>query len=361
VQEGWVDYIAPQVYWSMGNKSANYSHLVSWWSDNVADQHLYIGQGVYKVNSDTQWRKRLEVPNQIRFNRSFSNVHGSILFSAKTLRNNPNQVCDALCQEVYQTLALVPNMPWKTLTSPPPPKQLSAQHNDNNTITLNWTYPYNLTSERDKARYFVVYRSVQQASIDLRTGQAIRATVVKTEDQSSFSFTDLDVKPNTKYNYTVSALSRLHNESQPTEVVSLTTTKKEVEIVQQPEKPILPLVSQLQSASPVQPELDEPAEEVDTTEEEITAEKESEDLIQIFPNPFNQQINIRYRLPQTAEVSLYVYDSRGTRVGALVVNKSQEAGNYSVNFNGQFLSDGTYYARLMAGEVQKTAKLILKR
>jgi uncharacterized lipoprotein YddW (UPF0748 family) len=308
VQEGWVDYIAPQVYWSMGNKSANYSHLVSWWSDNVADQHLYIGQGVYKVNSDTQWRKRLEVPNQIRFNRSFSNVHGSILFSAKTLRNNPNQVCDALCQEVYQTLALVPNMPWKTLTSPPPPKQLSAQLNDNNTITLNWTYPYNLTSERDKARYFVVYRSVQQASIDLRTGQAIRATVVKTEDQSSFSFTDLDVKPNTKYNYTVSALSRLHNESQPTEVVSLTTTKKEVEIVQQPEKPILPLVSQLQSASPVQPELDEPAEEVDTTEEEITAEKESEDLIQIFPNPFNQQINIRYRLPQTAEVSLYVYD-----------------------------------------------------
>ena len=92
----------------------------------------------------------------------------------------------------------------------------------------------------------------------------------------------------------------------------------------------------------------------------ITA-PESDELLQIFPNPFNQQVNIRYRLPEAAEVSLYVYDSRGTRVGALVVNKQQEAGNYTVPFNVQFMSEGTYYARLMAGEVQKTAKITLKR
>jgi hypothetical protein len=95
--------------------------------------------------------------------------------------------------------------------------------------------------------------------------------------------------------------------------------------------------------------------------EETVDEPESDELLQVFPNPFNQQIGIRYRLTAAADVSLYVYDSRGTRVGALVVNKPQEAGNYSVNFNGQFLSEGTYYARLMAGEVQKTAKMVLKR
>ncbi len=368
VQEGWVDYVAPQVYWSMGNKSANYSHLVSWWSDNVADQHLYIGQGVYKVNSDTQWRKKLEVPNQIRFNRSFSNVHGSILFSAKTLRNNPNQVCDALCQEVYQTLALVPTMPWKTLTSPPAPKQLSAELNDNNTITLNWTYPYHLTSERDKARYFVVYRSSQQTSIDLRTGHAIRAVVVKAEGKEDFSFTDLEVKPNTKYNYTVSAFNRLHNESRPTEVISLSTTQQVVKVVEETPKPILPLLSQLQNTTTQHEQPTEAlaaAEEIEETteepEEETPKETTPDEFLQIFPNPFNQQISIRYRLPEEAEVSLYVYDAKGTRVGALVVNKSQEPGNYSVNFNGQFLSEGVYYARLMAGEIQKTAKMVLKR
>lgn len=370
IQEGWVDYIAPQVYWSMGNSSANYTHLVNWWSENVAetDQHLYIGHGVYKVNSDAHWRKPQEVPNQIRFNRTLANVNGSILFSAKTLRNNPNRVCDALCEDVYQSLALVPTMPWKSQAAPPAPKDINADLNENNTVTLKWTYPYHLTSEREKARYFVVYRSTQDASIDTRKGQTIKAVVVKTEDKASFSFTDIGVHPNTRYNYTVSAFNRLHNESQPTEVVSVITAKKAVEVVQETPKPILPLATQLKPA-PIQPDADEPTEAVVATQEEEPEEKETpedtkpttDEFLQVFPNPFNQQISIRYKLPTAAEVSLYVYDSKGTRVGALVVNKAQEAGNYSVNFNGQFLSDGVYYARLMAGEVQKTAKMILKR
>jgi len=363
VDEGWVDYIAPQVYWSMGNGKANYSTIVPWWSENVSEQHLYIGHGVYKVNSDANWRKPLEVPNQIQYNRTFPNVQGSILFSAKTLRNNPNHVSDALLENVYQTTALIPTMPWKNVTPPPVPAQLDAQLNDNNTITLKWSYPSSLTSERDKARYFVLYRSVNQSPIDLRTGQCIRATVVKTEGKISFTFTDQEVKPGTKYNYTISAVNRLHNESQPTEVVSITTDKKAVEIVEVPQKPILPLVSQSQPAT-IQPHFEEPMEAVVASEEkaeETVEEPESDELLQVFPNPFNQQISIRYRVTAAADVSLYVYDSRGTRVGALVVNKPQEIGSYSVNFNGQFLSEGTYYARLMAGEVQKTAKMVLKR
>lgn len=363
VDEGWVDYIAPQVYWSMGNGRANYSTIVPWWSENVSEQHLYIGHGVYKVNSDANWRKPLEVPNQIQYNRTFPNVQGSILFSAKTLRNNPNRVSDALLENVYQTTALIPTMPWKNVTPPPVPTQLDAQLNDNNTITLKWSYPFPLTSERDKARYFVLYRSENQSPIDLRTGQCIRATVVKTDGKNLFTFTDQEVKPGTKYNYTISAVNRLHNESQPTEVVSITTDRKAVEIVEVPQKPILPLVSQSQPTT-IQPHFEEPMEAVVASEEkaeETVEEPEPDELLQVFPNPFNQQIAIRYRLTAAANVSLYVYDSRGTRVGALVVNKPQEAGNYSVNFNGQFLSEGTYYARLMAGEIQKTAKMVLKR
>lgn len=360
VDEGWVDYIAPQVYWSMGNGRANYNTIVPWWSDNVSEQHLYIGHGVYKVNSDANWRKPLEVPNQIQYNRTFPNVQGSILFSAKTLRNNPNRVSDALLENVYQTTALIPTMPWKNVTSPPAPAQLDAQLNDNNTITLKWSYPFPVTSERDKARYFVLYRSVNQSPIDLRTGQCIRATVVKANEKTLFTFTDQEVKSGTKYNYTISAVNRLHNESLPTEVISIKTDTKPVAIVEVPQKPILPLISQSQPPS-IQPHFEDPMEAVVTSEEETVEEPESDELLQVFPNPFNQQISIRYRLTEAAEVSLYVYDSRGTRVGALVVNKPQEIGSYSANFNGQFLSEGTYYARLMAGEVQKTAKMVLKR
>lgn len=381
IQEGWVDYIAPQVYWSMGNNSANYTHIVPWWNDNVSDQHLYIGHGVYKVNSDANWRRPQEVPNQIKYNRTFQNVHGSILFSAKILRNNPNRFCDALCEDVYQAPALVPTMPWKNTTPPPKPEEVTTSLNDNNTVTLQWSYPYKTNSERDKARYFVIYRSANQASIDLRTAQAIRTIVVREEGKTSFSFVDKNVKPRTKYNYTVSAFNRLHNESSPTEVVSIMTGQREVEIEEEPQKPILPIATQLQvpteteapmesvaaAAMDEEEEATEEPEELAATDEKETVaaasqENETQDeFLQIFPNPFNQQIGIRYRLPAAAEVSLYVYDTRGTRVGALVVNQPQQAGTYSVKFNGQFLSDGVYYARLMAGETQKTAKIILKR
>ncbi|MEZ4903985.1 MAG: family 10 glycosylhydrolase [Spirosomataceae bacterium] len=194
VQEGWVDYIAPQVYWSMGNSgSANYTNIVPWWSENVSEQHLYIGQGVYKVNSDSYWRRPLEVSNQIKYNRTFSNVHGSILFSAKTLRNNPNRVRNTLLENVYQTTALIPTMPWKNTLSPATPSPLKVQLNDDNTVTLTWSYPTSLTSEREKARYFVLYRSVGNSPIDLRTGQCIRATIVNNEGKTTFSYTDHDV------------------------------------------------------------------------------------------------------------------------------------------------------------------------
>ncbi len=371
IQEGWVDYIAPQVYWSMGNGSANYSHLIPWWSENVSEPHLYIGHAVYKVNSDANWRRPQELPNQIRYNRTFPNVQGSILFSAKILRNNPNRVCDLLCEDVYQSTALIPTMPWKNTTPPPIPTQLKAQLNDNNTVTLSWAYPFIPTSERDKARYFVVYRSSNQSSIDLRTGQSIRATVVKEDGRNTFIFTDLHVKPGTKYNYTISAFNRLHNESRPTDVISITTTQQAVEVVEEPIKPILPLAAQLQPATSAPHE--EPTEAVAAAEEsekemeeetpapETQENAESDELLQVSPNPFTHQIDIRYRITEATEVSLYVYDSHGTRVGALVSSKPQEAGAYTVKFNGQFLSDGVYYARLMAGPVQKTAKMILKR
>ena len=203
--------------------------------------------------------------------------------------------------------------------------------------------------------------------------------MVRNEGVSTFSFTDNQVKPNTNYNYTVSAFNRLHNESQPTEVISLTTNSKQIEGSPEPEKVILPLATQLRNI-PIIANAEEPMEAVVAASEEENEEEgieetktpekpqntsiastDSDEFLQVFPNPLNQQINIRYRLPEAAEVSLYVYDSRGTRVGALVVNKEQEAGNYTVPFNVQFMSEGTYYARLMAGEVQKTAKITLKR
>ena len=66
-----------------------------------------------------------------------------------------------------------------------------------------------------------------------------------------------------------------------------------------------------------------------------------------YPNPFNPETVIEYVLPRKAEVRLTVYDIGGRPVAALV-NSVQEAGMYSVTFDGSGLSSGTYLYRLEA-------------
>lgn len=91
MREGWVDYIAPQVYWNIGFQAADYETLAKWWSEKAIETNtpLYIGQGVYKVN---EWKDKQETAKQLRLNNSLSGVNGSIFFRYETLLNNSDLV-----------------------------------------------------------------------------------------------------------------------------------------------------------------------------------------------------------------------------------------------------------------------------
>ncbi|NWL87422.1 hypothetical protein DMN77_07370 [Paenibacillus sp. 79R4] len=92
IQNGWVDYVAPQIYWSMSFSVAKYDTLVDWWAKEVAGSRvkLYIGHAPYKLGtSEAGWNSAQEIINQLTYNRSVPEVSGSIFFSAKELRKNP--------------------------------------------------------------------------------------------------------------------------------------------------------------------------------------------------------------------------------------------------------------------------------
>ncbi|MBP5318791.1 MAG: family 10 glycosylhydrolase [Paludibacteraceae bacterium] len=47
IQQGWLDYVIPQVYWEIGHETADYTTLVNWWAQQeLGNTHLYIGQDV---------------------------------------------------------------------------------------------------------------------------------------------------------------------------------------------------------------------------------------------------------------------------------------------------------------------------
>ena len=92
IRKGYVDYIVPQIYWPIGLKVADYSKLVKWWANEVKgyDVDLYIGQGIYKQGQSSHGGQNIakEIKKQIKINKQYSTVKGSMYFSARDIVNN---------------------------------------------------------------------------------------------------------------------------------------------------------------------------------------------------------------------------------------------------------------------------------
>ena len=82
------------------------------------------------------------------------------------------------------------------------------------------------------------------------------------------------------------------------------------------------------------------------------------ELSQNYPNPFNPTTVISYSLPETAQVTLKVFDALGKEVATLA-NQKQAEGNYKVYFNATDLSAGVYFYKINAGKFSSIKKMLL--
>ncbi|SCI12067.1 glycoside hydrolase family 10 protein [Romboutsia sp. 1001713B170207_170306_H8] len=92
IEEEIIDYIAPQIYWTIDNKNAPYEELVKWWLNITKGTNvkLYIGENI----SNTDISK--EISKQIDINRSYEEVNGNILFSMSSIENNECNIIEQI-------------------------------------------------------------------------------------------------------------------------------------------------------------------------------------------------------------------------------------------------------------------------
>lgn len=113
LQNKWIDYVTPQLYWEIGHKLADYTELVNWWSQHGYGRHIYIGHGIYRATEKSApWKNPNELPNQIKMLRKHPEIQGSIYYSSKSFNNNPNGWNDSLQNNYYKAAAKIPVMEW---------------------------------------------------------------------------------------------------------------------------------------------------------------------------------------------------------------------------------------------------------
>lgn len=88
------------------------------------------------------------------------------------------------------------------------------------------------------------------------------------------------------------------------------------------------------------------------------------ELFSNYPNPFNPTTTISFRIGNSKNISLIVYDTMGKEVKRLIDNEFYYSGIYKVVWDGrnnynQLASSGVYYYRLIGDSINLTRSMIL--
>jgi len=124
LQQGWVDYLAPQLYWAIAPPQQSYTALLDWWlAASTAGRHVWPGLAAYRVNDGSASAFSMqEIPDQIRATRQRAAGTGNLLYNTSwTLKRNAGALASSLAADLYKTGAVVPASPWLDATPPGSP------------------------------------------------------------------------------------------------------------------------------------------------------------------------------------------------------------------------------------------------
>jgi uncharacterized lipoprotein YddW (UPF0748 family) len=125
-QQGWMDYLAPQLYWPIDRAGQQFPVLLDYWlAQNTAKRHVWAGLFTSLVSRDETtgpraWAAR-EIIDQVAVQRSRPAATGHIHFSMVALMQDRGGVAAQLMAGPYAVPALVPPTPWRGSTPQPAP------------------------------------------------------------------------------------------------------------------------------------------------------------------------------------------------------------------------------------------------
>lgn len=120
--KGWVDYLAPQLYWPIAQQPQAFDVLLDYWlAQNPRGRHIWPGLYTSRIDNSAKAFAPEEIVKQVAVTRSRAGADGQVHFSMAPLMDNRKGVADLLRAYSYQTQALVPATPWLSSQAPASP------------------------------------------------------------------------------------------------------------------------------------------------------------------------------------------------------------------------------------------------
>lgn len=134
LQEGWVDYFAPQLYWGINEKNQSFPILLEWWAkQNV--KHRLLCPGINTRKTARQWQPQ-EIINQVLITRNQVGVLGHIHWSIGALAQNNSTLTTQLMTSIYEEQAVAPAYIWLDQNRPARPRVYIGSNTKGDHLTL---------------------------------------------------------------------------------------------------------------------------------------------------------------------------------------------------------------------------------
>lgn len=213
-QNGWIDYVIPQLYWEIGHPQADYTTLVKWWNDQVPTScQLYIGQSIDRSLDDPKDSKPKPdlrshhgiMAKKLALAAECKNVKGNCFWYGYELDENTYHVREFLQNTYYKQPAFTPAFTNLDAKAPEKVQKLNIGMTTQG-LHLTWRF-YQTDDVFQQPRYFCVYRFLKGEKVNIDDCSHLLARTQNTD------FYDVDTARSTKYTYVVTAVDAVGNES----------------------------------------------------------------------------------------------------------------------------------------------------
>ncbi|MBI5809022.1 MAG: family 10 glycosylhydrolase [Ignavibacteriales bacterium] len=208
INEGWVDYWAPQLYWKISTIPQSFPILLEWWkNENLKGRHFWPGINIDRDNNELN---TLEVINQIMTIRGMlPDSPGNLCWSVAPILNY-KELSDAIVNGPYKKQALVPKTSWFKNTPLSSPEITTSKEIDK--IKITWTHE----NKNKVFRWVVYFKYGNRWDYIILNSDAFSYEVPLTSEYKFINDNDKEVVKKYELNeVAVSAVDRISNESIP--------------------------------------------------------------------------------------------------------------------------------------------------